>query len=133
MVLDLKSHFGTDPKKEIEGEWIEIAEDASLLIARVGNPNFQKAYAKIPAAIKKLLDDDPGGDGKTNPYLAGVVARTVLLGWKGIADEGEKLNYSEDIAKDFLLKYPDFLNFVVELGNERKRYAAQELEEDTKK
>ncbi len=133
MVFDLNKDFGTDPKKELEGEWIDLDDQGGkLLIARVGNPNFQKAYSKIPKAIRRRLDEEPEGDATTKPYLVGVISRTILLGWEKIADEGKEIMYSEETAREQLLKYPDFLTFVLELGNERKRYALSELEDDVK-
>ena len=133
MVFDLKKDFGTDPKKELEGEWVDLdSEGSRLLIARVGNPNFKKAYSKIPRAIQRRLDEEPDGTDTTRPYLVGVIVKTILLGWEGIADEGEEIMYTEETAKKQLLKYPDFLTFVIELGNERKRYVLDELEEDVK-
>ena len=42
MVMNLEKLFGTDPKKEAEGVWIDWTEETRFLIARWGNPRHVK-------------------------------------------------------------------------------------------
>ena len=36
-----------DPRKELEGIWVEYGDGGELLIARINNPSYNKLFAKL--------------------------------------------------------------------------------------
>jgi len=62
--------------------------------------------------------------------LIDVMARTVLLDWKGFENEGEDVPYSVTNAIDMLTKYKEFRNFVAKNADNMQAYKRQDSEEN---
>lgn len=118
--MDLAKQFATDPKKEQEGVWLSVGEDASLLIARKGNKRYNEKMRRVndERAVQRRVALDTLSEDEGAEIMAEILAETVLLGWKGIEDEGVEVPYSVAAAKERLIKYKDFRKLVEELADE---------------
>lgn len=131
-MFDLSKKYDFDPNKEVDGVWEQIEGGASLLIARMGNLNFQKAYGKIPKAMQLSIDNKTIEDEDSGIILSNILAKTILLNWKGVGENKKELKYSEKSAAEYLLKYPDFRSLVIDLSNDLEKFHRDEVVEDSK-
>lgn len=113
-MLDLKKTFATDKTKEEKGVWVQGPEGSRFLVARVGNPAFNKLSAELMKPHRKLINMGKADDALINDLAAEITSRTVLLGWEGVADDDGKteLPYSQAAAKKRLIDYPDFADMI---------------------
>ena len=136
MAFDRKEQFGTNVELEIEGVWEDLGEAVNgesppgLLVARVGNKAYLKEYQKVPRGIRRQLDQGTLPEGMGETIVNKLLAKTILLDWRGIADGGEVVEYSYDNALAKLNGYKDFREFVWEIGNDQARFRQENLEED---
>lgn len=130
--MDIKKTFKTDETLENEGAWVDIGEGCELLIARVGNKAYQKMFQKLTQPHRKLIQRN-----KLDPQILedlGIqcFARTILLGWRGLKEDGNEVEYSVDAAQRLLTEYKDFRELVAELANEAATFREELDEEDVK-
>ena len=138
MVFDLKAQFGTDAELEVEGVWEDLGEaeegrdPPGVLIARVGNKAYTKEYQKVPRGIRRQMENGTLPDGMGDQVVCKLLAKTILLNWRGLADGGKELDYNYENATAHLLKYKDFRELVWEIGNDQARFRQEDIEETTK-
>lgn len=126
MALDIFAKYATDESLENNGTWREIGGGAELLIARSGNKQYAKLLTKLVEQNRKVLDlSDDAADAKSEEIMTEVLAKAVLLGWKGVQFKGEDLQYSVENAK-MLLKIKDFRRMVVGMSEELDSFRAKE-------
>lgn len=129
------NEFATDEVKELEGIWVYFDEDETqgILVARAWNENFNIAFRKLPRGFQtraKMQTIDTKSDKKVWHKL---LAATILLDWRGIADKGKSLGkYTPDLGKKYLDEYKGFTSFVWDTANEEHLYHTEKLEEDEK-
>jgi len=130
MALELKgSQFDVNQNLETEGVWENLGDGAWLLVARAGNDNFNNEYNKIPRTVRRKIENPPkGSEHMRDEKICELMAKTILLDWRGLADEGKEVKYSQENAKKLLVKYPEFRDFVFQLSNDPNRFL-QEGEE----
>jgi len=127
--------FKADLTKEAEGIWnTYTGTDVECLIARVGNPEFQRARrralkdAKVKAAASGQLTEAQSKDA-----MAPTVARFILLGWKNIEDDdGNAIEYSVDAAVKLLRdpEFHDWYDWILTTANDGMLYRHDEVDED---
>lgn len=104
----------TDKDAETKGRWVDAGAGLRLLVARVGNPEYQR-YLSL---LLKPLREEAGGVGQVDPEKVEKVTRKamakhVLLGWENLcvpkdgdafAEEPElvQVPYSVQKAEEFL-------------------------------
>lgn len=126
MSLDIFKKFATDESLENNGTWRDIGGGARLLIARSGNKAYARALAKAYEMHKAVLDlGDDAADSKSDEVMAGVVARTVLLGWENVQFKGRDIAYTVENAV-MLLKIRDFRRLVMTLADNQEAYLVKE-------
>jgi len=115
--MEMKEKFGTDKKAEIEGKWFPV-DDGEVLIARVGNKEYQAALRQNIQRMQIALKKSVLSEEEAEKVIIGVLSRTILLGWRNFTDEGEEVPYSPEKAVEFMTNYRDFREFVVENAEE---------------
>jgi hypothetical protein len=62
------------------------------------------------------------------------VSETVLLGWKGLAQDGKELKYTKEKAFEILAEdtSEEFLALVIEYAQDNENYRNEEIEEEVK-
>ena len=110
--MDIAKAFATNPKKEVEGVWVQGPDGAEFLIARMGNESFKKLSQELAKPHRRLIQLGKLDDKVVQEITAEVMARTILLGWKGVKEGGKAIEYSPETAKRWLLAYKDFAEFI---------------------
>lgn len=124
-MLDIFEQFAVNETRENEGTWMEMG-DAEFLIARSGNKNYARMLTKAVERHKRALDrKDDAADKLSDQIMIDVVAKTILLDWKGVGYQGKELPYSEANAK-MLLGIKDFRRQILELADDFDAFKAVE-------
>ncbi len=132
MALDLDKQYKTNPELEEHGVWEDVGDGAQLLIARVNNPAYVRAYRRVPRGIRRQFEAGTLPDDRSDDIICNVMAETVLLDFKNLSIKGKAIKYSQDMAKQTLIDYPDFRELVWQIANETQRYHEDGVEEDAK-
>jgi hypothetical protein len=112
--MDLKD-LATNRNLEIEGKWVRVDRETELLIARWHNPkhraSLQKHYRGQGSTVipLEMLDEEIADE-----IIIESMADAILLGWRGLKDKGQLVDYSRQAAYDRLATYPVFRDSVTE-------------------
>ena len=133
----LKSAYGTDLTKEVEGVWFKSSFIPGLefLIARNGNPVHEKLVRKLYKPYSKTLRagrDLP--DDVSDEISNELIVESLLLDWKGMPGDDGEIPYSKEVAyqiiQDKSLK--EFKDEINEFSNDFAKYKLEEQEETAK-
>jgi len=88
--------FRTDSKLEKDGVWVDFGGGASFKIASLENRDFTEAFRKASKPYTDLgreisLDQQ-------EEILSDLLARYIVIEWKGVFDSGKEFPYSVDNA-----------------------------------
>ena len=115
------SIFRSNKEAELNGTWTQIGHGMELLIARIGNKNYQQFLQKHGKALRPALKHGISSaqtSEELETLVRKAVAKHVLLGWKNVEDEdGNPLQYSPELAEKLFIDMPDFYKIVVELAD----------------
>jgi len=126
--MDLKSNK-IDTKRASNGVWVDIDDETSLLLARYRNPAHQAFITKAMQPYLRLQRLGRMDEDVAERIEAEGLAKHVLLGWKGMKDNGVEVPYSEETAIK-LLRDPElswFPELVRELSNDMTFFRAEDL------
>lgn len=126
--MDIFSSFATDEKLENEGKVFPLSKDASVLVARSGNPKYLAALRKKMTDAQLDLTSGEEADQLAETILVEVIAETILLGWKGFTEKGVAVPYSVAKAKEYLA-LKDFRKKVVGLSENFTSFKLKEEKE----
>lgn len=131
--MDL-STMETNLDKEVEGVWHRVDSETEVLVARYGNPNFEKALQKLLASLPNAPKGTRLNKTQDKEYEEGltkIIAETILLGWRGMKYNGDVVPYTVEKAVEFLLspKLKDFREYVLRLAMDAKYYREEEIKE----
>ena len=129
---DVKKIFGTNKVAEIEGKWNDIGDGIELLVARIGNPEYQKEFQRISKPHKRALRRGSLNDEVAERLLTKVMAKNILLDWEGLEEDGVAVPYNYDNAVRILTEYKDLRDYVSDIANEMESFKAEEDEEAEK-
>lgn len=116
--MDIKQSFVTNEKVEQDGVWVDIGDGSKLLVARMYNPRHTAAMRQALAPYKRRPNDIVPQE-----ILDSMMAKHVLLDWKGITENGEDVPYSVEKAEEYLA-IKDFRALVVEIAGNMETYRA---------
>lgn len=127
--MDINS-YAVDIEKEQNGSWIEIDDDGTeLLIARMNNPAYKREIERLKAPYRKQIRKDELSEEKSAEILAKAMAKTILLGWRGLTINGQEHPYTYENALHLLTdpKYKEFLSHVIMLSNDIENFRNEEI------
>lgn len=131
--MDLKKDFSTNKKLEDEGVWIDIGDGAKLKIARAGNKQANAVSKQLAKPYMAQIQYGKLSDEVATQIAVEVMAKAILLDWKGIQYDGQEMPYNTDNAIKILTELPDFRDYVSQVANERKTFQREIDEAITKK
>jgi hypothetical protein len=121
------STFATDLDAEENGVWVDIGDGGQLLVARLGNPKYQKFLREISKPFKSSIRRKTISEDKSDELMLKAFSNTILLDWKGIEDDkGKAIKYTPDAAYQLLHDLKDFRNLVTELATEQQVFRLEE-------
>ena len=133
MDLDLSEEFGSDETAEIEGVWVPLGGDGAVKVARLGNPEAQTAYRKIPRLIRRQIEEGTMTDNASRKFLTKFIADNLLKDWRGLSDAGKPLGkFTRDSGLVMLRKHRRFQDRTWEIAADEDLFNVQEVEEDAK-
>jgi len=124
----------TDSNKEIEGVWVDFELGIKLKIARARNPKYTELLRQLLDPLRVDIRNDKVAVDDFNNILLEVRARTVLLDWKNIEENGKSIPYSSEKAIEYF-KNPDlkdFYVFVVSISENSAQYKKDLIENSEK-
>lgn len=134
MAFDLFAEFATDEAAETGGTWMQY-KGQDFLIARSGNRNYGKLLTKLVNKNQRVLDQqDDHADSASDDIMVEVIAKTILLGWKGemiVEKGGSPVAYSLDSATK-ILRVKDFRAQVMKMADDREQFRVKQMEEQAK-
>lgn len=125
--MDILKAFSTDKELENNGVWVDIGDGTILCVARMYNDRYNELLrgAIQPHKRKELTSDE------SLEIMIDVEARSILVGWEGVTEDGEDVPYSIEKVKEYL-RLRDFRKKILEVANSMEAYKAQELEDGEK-
>ncbi len=129
---DLKKIFATDKKKEQEGAWVDFGEGIRIKIARIGNPRYQEEFQRVSGPYKRQMRRGTMRDEVAEKLLTKVMAKTIVLDWEGLEEDGKAVKYSAEKAERILTDYPDLRDEIADLAKDIASFRAEEDEETEK-
>jgi len=120
-----------DIEKERDGVWIEIDKTTSVMLARYLNPKHKKCVSKLMKPYARLQRMNNLSDEITDKIEAQAIAETILLGWKGLKENGADVLYSKEKAIEIMMdpKYSAFADLVKELSSDMENFHQILIEE----
>jgi len=132
-MFDVFDKFATDEKKELSGTEVFLEKGVSITVARADNINFVRLLQEEVDALAEKTDgmsEDEAYEFDHQSFLR-VLAKTILLGWKGLSYKGKPIKYSEANAVK-LLAHKDFRKLVMQHSSEFANFKAKLEDEDEK-
>lgn len=126
-----------DRKAEVEGVWSDFIEGSRVKVARMNNPKFMSTLMKL--RDEKLAEVDPReelSEDEAREVLCRTMAKTILLDWEGFTDNGEEIEYSENMAFELFYdkQYEDIIvNGISELASRQENYRLKVAKKRKKK
>lgn len=122
--MDIKKQFATDRNLEIEGIWVPISDGARIKVARMNNPEFNKLFRKLSKPYMTALQTGTLSEDISEEIMLECYAKTVLVDWDGIEENGEQVPYSPEKAKEYL-QIDTFRQFVLNIARDFNNFKAE--------
>jgi len=121
----------TDAELEVNGAWTtDLGHGLKLFLGRIGNRSYQRLVREYAASQRSALGPVEINEDEATAELLRIYAETILLGWEGLEEGGETLEYSKDTAIRLLEEYPDFFRLVRAEASKIEWFRAKQIEED---
>jgi hypothetical protein len=128
--MDLKK-FATNKEKEVDGIWHDLGDGLSVLVARAKNTKYiSELRLRMKPYQNRLQRNDPSMEEIAEKIITEVMARTILLDWKGMENDGKKFPYSYENCVAVLSdkQYTDFRDLIEGLSDDMSSYRDEEKE-----
>ena len=83
-MFDLSEEFGSNESASISGVWFELGDGAAVKVSRLGNPETQKAYKRIPRAIRRQMDEGTVENKQQIQFLSDLYRSTFFRTGEGL-------------------------------------------------
>lgn len=129
---DIKKMFGVNKNLEISGVWQDIGDGVSVKVARMGNPEYQKDFERVSKPHRRAIRRGTLNNEVAEKLLIKVMARTILLDWKGLEEDGVAVPFNNENALRILTEYKDLRDYVSDIANDIEVFKQEEDEEAEK-
>lgn len=122
------SSLRTDPKKSIEGTWVDYIHGTRLLIARYDNKimqNYRNARFMENSKLFGNVDNQREEALRVSEEIeVECLSRYVLLDWKGFTDNGEETEYTPELGAKILADdtYAEFRTFITRIAGNSEHF-----------
>jgi hypothetical protein len=130
--MDIRKRFGTSRELETDGVWVDLGDGSKIKVARIGNSRYNEVFQKLIAPFRRQVRMGNIPNEVADEILVKAMARTVLLDWEGIAEDGKAVPFSVENAYRLMKEYPDFRNVVSEVAQEMETFKEIDTEDATK-
>ncbi len=124
------SSFAVDKEKTENGTWVDLSEEAAVLVARMNNEQYNKYIRKHGKVLSMQARVGTINEQDAIRLTKKAVANTVLLGWRGITDDaGAEIPYSVDKAIELFEAFPEFFTTVMDYAQDKALFKLEAQEE----
>lgn len=137
--MDIKN-VKQDITAQETGRWFDVDSETSFKIAAAGNKSYHRKLKQVAATrgvpnirkelekIDQLFDNDRIE--KIREIIGTAAVGTVLLGWKGLKENGADLPYTEENALKIMVNpaYDEVYKVVFDFANEVQNFKAGVVE-----
>ena len=127
--MDLKKNYLTDKDAEISGIEKDFGDGCFIRIARIGNAEYKKYFQKLTKPHQKAIRRGVLSDEIADKLLIDAMANKIVLGWRGMTEDGTPVQYSVEKCIQILTEYPDLKDQIQEIANEMESFRVEEDEE----
>lgn len=127
--MDFKKAFVTNKDKEVGGVDVPVASGVTLRIARFNNSKMEEHLQRLGKPYSRSIKQGTFPPGEMRNLMAKAMAHHVLLGWKGLEEDGNALEYSPETAERLLTSSRDFFDLVFESSNELQHFRDEGVDE----
>lgn len=124
--------YSKGKKLKDEGVWEEFG-GARWLIGRAGSTEWLKAQEHFEKPFKKKIAKDTLSATAKRDINLKSLARSILLDWKDVEEDGKAIPYSEEIAVEMLKDDPELLEFIMDVALDNDNFKAEQAEKIVKK
>jgi hypothetical protein len=114
MKTNLGAFYATDKNLEKEGKWLDVTEDVSFKIRRMGGANGIKVSEIRAMHFKpyaRSIKNNTLDKSKQENLFIQTFVDSCLVAWKGLTDEsGIDLEFTREHAIALLTEYPDLFD-----------------------
>jgi hypothetical protein len=128
-MADIRKLYATNEDKETDGVWQDLGDGIEMLIARIGNPKYQKLFQRLSKPHRKAIRRGSLKEDVAEKLMIECMAETVLLGWKNVEMDGKPLPYSKENAIKILTEFKDLKDYINDFANEMEAYMQEDAEE----
>lgn len=129
--MDFAKAFALNADLELNGQWFTLTneklpdgsnQEVAVKIARTNNDRYrellrQKLRPVMQSLTKGFFEGDAG-----DPILIEVMAKTIVLDWRGFTENGQDLPYSVKKAEEMLTRFKEFRNWVAANADDMRAY-----------
>lgn len=128
-ITKFNQKFNTDADKEVRGVELHIGDDFYVRVARTGNAAAQRMFRELTSDPQFAASRRAGflSPEKLDEVAIQVFAATILVGWRGLTENGKEIPYSVEKAKE-LLQMKDFFALVKEFADTQENYRREAVE-----
>lgn len=130
--MDLKKQFTTDHQIEREGVWVQMDTVARIKVARIDNADFRELSRRLGKPYRQAARAGVFSDETATDIMIQCLAKTILLDWEGLSEDGQPIPYSQKEAVRVLTAYKDFREFVVSASSDAELFRAAAADGDEK-
>ena len=124
--MELKQ-LQTDPALEQDGAWLDFDAETSFLIGSPNSRRYKEAFRREREELRKRTRFPT--DEEAEALNIRVYARTIVLGWKGMTNDGKPFDYTPENAELVLKTCPSVRDFVFLSASNIENFRRQLTEE----
>lgn len=129
---DLKKLFKTDENLETAGVWQDLGDSIRVKVARFNNTNHKRVMEGLMKPYQHMLRRGNLSEEIAEKILVQGMARTILLDWEGLEEDGKPIKYSMKNAERIMMEFKDFRDLVHNISQSMEIYKIQEDAETEK-
>lgn len=100
--------------RQDQPEWVTLDSGASILVRGIHSDTAAKAVKQLPRSVRRTMIGQGQWTDRTWRHFCDYLADAVLLGWQGIAEDGQPLPYDRETARRVLAENYTFTWTVLE-------------------
>lgn len=133
--MDIRKLFGSNKTKESEGAWVPIGGGIEVKVKRAGQANkeFAAEQMKMLKPFSKQIAMNTMDMDVLRQINAKLFAKHVIVDWRGISENGEKVPFSKEKFIEYATEMPDFFSDIFTAATELQNFQDAEDAELEKK
>ena len=122
-------------EKSADGVWVDLDETTKILVARIGNPKYNKVFTSLSARDKQMIAANTLSDTTASKIMNENIANNIILDWVGLTNDGKKWPCTLENKMEILTNedYIQLREIIMTSANNFELFRADVQKEDEKK